>query len=137
MSRKAFKTPEELQEKNRLRQKRYYWRHRDRFQKYTETFNGRYRTWKAHANHRKIKWELSKEDLEPLPRICYYTGIELNLKMNDRHLISLDRLDSNKGYTKDNVVFCCGFINRMKSDLSVEQFISTCEAILNHFGKKR
>jgi len=62
---------------------------------------------------------------------CYYTGLDL-LPINDEcnhQIISIDRVDSNKGYTQDNVVLCCWIINRIKSNLSIEEFIKYCSLV--------
>lgn len=45
-------------------------------------------------------------------------------------LISIDRIDSNKGYTVDNTVLCCYAVNLMKSDLSVDEMLWWCKAVL-------
>lgn len=38
---------------------------------------------------------------------CYYSGLPLKLKTNSEWKCSPERLDDNKGYTKDNVVLIC------------------------------
>lgn len=53
---------------------------------------------------------------------CFYSGI--------------DRLDNNKGYTLENSVPCCAECNTMKFNLSLDEFLSKIEKILNKFGKK-
>jgi hypothetical protein len=45
---------------------------------------------------------------------------------------SLDRINSKKGYTKDNVQWVHKWINFMKQDLDEEEFITFCEAIVNY-----
>lgn len=47
-----------------------------------------------------------------------------------RHLknMSIDRIDPNKGYTKDNVQLVCAQVNMMKSDMSLEELYMFCEA---------
>lgn len=59
---------------------------------------------------------------------CAVSGIELTYK---RHLgtkvltnISLDRIDSKKPYTKDNVQFVCVGINLMKNNIDNEEFLN-------------
>lgn len=59
---------------------------------------------------------------------CYYSGIEFNKDYRP----SVDRLDSSKGYIKGNVVICEDKINRMKSDLTLEQFEERILNIYNH-----
>jgi dUTP pyrophosphatase len=52
---------------------------------------------------------------------CYYSGINLKIKGEKSYdTISLDRVDSSKGYTKDNVVFCLNCVNMFKSDHSID-----------------
>lgn len=54
---------------------------------------------------------------------CYYTGIQMELMTNlknDPRIMSCDRKDSKKGYTKDNVVLCCLGINHLKGRHSIE-----------------
>ncbi len=46
--------------------------------------------------------------------------------------ISVDRIDSNKGYTVDNIQLVCAIINRMKMNLSNDEFISLCDALASN-----
>lgn len=120
--------------------KEYQRSHSDLYNKasknHRETFIGRYIVWRSKAKKRNIPFELKLEDLEILPRVCYYTGMFLTCACNQCNTISLDRLDSSKGYTKNNVVFCCSWVNVMKSDLSYEQFMLGCRIILDHHDRK-
>lgn len=43
--------------------------------------------------------------------------------------LSIDRIDSNKGYTKDNVQLICSCLNSMKKDLSNDEFISVLKKV--------
>jgi hypothetical protein len=49
----------------------------------------------------------------------------------------LDRIDSNKGHTADNVVPCCWKCNRMKGDMTREEFIRHNEKQYLHMTKAR
>lgn len=58
---------------------------------------------------------------------CYYSGLAMVLRFRssikkDPLLISLDRKDSSKGYTKDNVVLCCWWINHAKETDDMKTF---------------
>lgn len=44
--------------------------------------------------------------------------------------ISIDRIDSSKGYLRDNVQFVCDIVNRMKSDMSLPELLFWCGNIL-------
>lgn len=71
---------------------------------------------------------------------CFYTGIKLYfpIKRDDLKLengVSVDRIDSNKGYTCDNVVFVHKDINTMKQFYSHDRFVKLCRLIsanMNH-----
>ena len=44
--------------------------------------------------------------------LCYYTNIPMQLTNEIvPELVSIDRIDSLKGYTEDNIVLCCYIIN--------------------------
>ena len=46
--------------------------------------------------------------------------------------VSVERLDSSVGYTKENTVLVCNAVNRMKSDFEVDDFVYFCK---KNFGK--
>jgi hypothetical protein len=46
---------------------------------------------------------------------------------------SLDRIDSNKGYTKDNVVWVHKNVNAFKNCLSHKDFIKICHLVSKRF----
>lgn len=51
-------------------------------------------------------------------------------------IISSYQIDSNKGYTRDNVVITLGVVNLMKRDLKINEFIELCSQVVNHFNNK-
>jgi len=77
------------------------------------------------SKHRKIENNLTVEDVNKMfddqNGLCYWFGIPLVPSKQKKHpqQPSLDRLDRNKGYTKDNVVLCCysANIGRNENDL--------------------
>lgn len=78
--------------------------------------------WRAHG--RKIDFELTIQDLEIIyEQNCFYCG---------KTAKSLDRVDSNKGYTTDNVVKCCTLCNSMKSTLTQKEFYNHIKCIYDH-----
>jgi hypothetical protein len=105
--------------------------------RYRETLKGRFRVWKLNAKNRDISFDITLQDLEKMPQKCYYTGMFLTYESNQCNTISLDRLDSSKGYAPDNVVFCCAWVNIMKQSMSYEQFILGCRIILDHHNRKQ
>ncbi len=100
--------------------------------KYRSTWQGKFVHWKAGAKARGIMWDLELEYLKSLPLICFYTGEELVLEINQSNTISIDRIDNSKDYTKDNIVFCTWSVNMMKNNLNRQDFINICGKIWNN-----
>jgi len=85
------------------------------------------------AKKRKIGFDIDKQFVETLwesqGHKCAYSGLEMTFESGKPNLVSLDRTDSSRGYTKDNVVLCCAAINRMKLDLSIADFRRWCQLV--------
>lgn len=132
-------------DKERQRQKLYRRNNKVKVQEQRKEYNKRWNArlksrfirWQRGAGQRDIPFDLTLEQLESMPLICYYTGETLTLEGNKWNTISLDRLDSSKGYTKDNVVYCCVFVNLMKHELSYDQLIDTCKSILDRHKERQ
>lgn len=78
------------------------------------TISGRYASLKRDAKVRNFSLEFSKEEHQKLlsSNKCYYCEGSLNKSGS-----GLDRKDSNKNYTLDNVVTCCKNCNSIKLNL--------------------
>ena len=64
---------------------------------------------------------------------CALTGMQMTYKFYEGRVntnLSVDRIDSTKGYSKDNVWLVCMAANQMKNDLSMEEFVEMCEAVV-------
>ena len=64
---------------------------------------------------------------------CALTGMQMTYKFYEGRVntnLSVDRIDSTKGYSKDNVQLVCMAANQMKNDLPMTEFIEMCEAVL-------
>lgn len=80
-----------------------------------------------------------KELWEKQQGICPYTGIKmilpqttnLSLKCKSLEKASLDRIDSTKQYTKDNVEFVCMAINLAKNNHTKKEMMSFIENIIS------
>ena len=103
--------------------------------KYEKTLKRKIQKWRAGAIRRGILWDISDEYLENIPMICHYTGLELTMEAHKINTISLDRIDSNAGYTSNNVVFCCAEINLMKRKLSIDEFVKICKLVAKFQGE--
>lgn len=64
---------------------------------------------------------------------CYYTSHTLIGNILDPKSLSIDRKDSSKGYTIDNIVLCCKTVNYMKLALSMDNFKQWIIDIHTHF----
>jgi hypothetical protein len=75
---------------------------------------------------KKLKHEIDEEIILNMYSIqkglCFYSKIPMSYSVGDRFALSIDRLDSQKGYELKNVVLCCEVVNRMKLDYSVDNF---------------
>lgn len=74
------------------------------------------------ANH---AWHLSDDEAAKLLAMnCEYCGSAPRVDTNYTHLTrnGIDRVDSSKEYSLDNVVACCKICNHMKRDMSVDAF---------------
>lgn len=90
------------------------------------------------ATERNIKFEL---DIDYVFDIfikqkcrCRFTGLLLCFNYKDKklHTASLDRIDSSKGYVKDNIQWVHKHINLMKRRMSDEEFINMCRLVANN-----
>ena len=75
----------------------------------------------------KELWDKQKGlcNISKIPMTLYFKN---NVK---NYNLSVDRIDSTKGYTKDNVQLVCDIINRMKLDLEMNKFVELCKIIYN------
>lgn len=84
------------------------------------------------AKERGIKFDLDKKYLHNLfisqNGVCSISGIQLSFNRNNL-TASLDRIDSNKPYIKDNVQWVHKNINMMKWRYSQDEFISFCSKV--------
>lgn len=99
-------------------------------------FNLVYRSYKYRAKIKNISFELLKDEFKYLTQQnCYYCNSEPSSKMNHNNRFGefiyngIDRLDSTKGYIKNNCVSCCILCNQAKMDLSKEEFLKHIEKI--------
>lgn len=95
------------------------------------------------AKTRGLEIEITKEDIIELWKLqkglCALTGIPMQLVKAKRvnrtrnlnhYRASVDRIDSERGYAKDNIRLVCAYVNIMRSDMTDEQLKFWCESIL-------
>jgi len=78
---------------------------------------------KSRAKCKNLEFKITENDIY-IPERCPVFGvvIEKSDKTNNYNSISLDRLDSTKGYTKDNINIISLRANKIKSDATFEEF---------------
>lgn len=66
--------------------------------------------------------------------LCYYTKVPMLYTSckKDPFQVSIDRIDSSKGYTPENTVLCCQSINYMKNDYPLEKFIEFLNSVKHY-----
>lgn len=86
------------------------------------------------AKERNILFSLKIEDIWQIflrqDRKCALTNEPI--QFNNPKTASLDRIDSTKGYTLDNVQWVHVNINIMKMDMNETEFIRFCQLVTNH-----
>ena len=114
--------------KDAIENKSHMWRG---FGKIPKSFMTKY---KYHAKRRKIEFNLNIEYVDYLYEKqngkCALSGIDLYFKQQDTN-ISIDRIDSSKGYIPENVWLVSKHINIMKHTQSVADFLTTCKQIID------
>lgn len=113
------------------------------FTGYEGIFGSRWASWRIGAEKRNIKFIITIKEAweiyEKQNRKCALTNLDIffSEKYSDHTgNASLDRIDSNKDYTVDNVQWVHKEVNRMKGSLSENEFINFCKLISKHSKAK-
>ena len=100
------------------------------------TKEGRVKFCVAKARNRKHICTLTYEEALYLWDLqggkCALSGAPLSSEGNSPYTASLDRKDSSKGYTADNVQWVCWIVNKMKMEWSQNEFLSWVHAIADN-----
>jgi len=100
--------------------------------------------WGGGTRDRKVhsRKELVPEDLYEIYTRqrgrCALTGFELTAIRGKGRIqtnVSLDRIDNDLGYTKDNIQLTCAKANEMKGDGDGETLLKFCRAIIKMLGR--
>ena len=105
------------------------------------TFDDRFNLLIKNARARKeyvvsIDAEYLQSVYESQSGLCVYTKLPLLATGNQINTMSLDRVDSNKDYSKDNVQLVCVAINKMKLNYTEDQFIQLCQLVAQNVSKQ-
>lgn len=86
---------------------------------------------KNRSKTNSLDFEISLEDIK-IPDVCPVLGIPLKIRGNRFwNSPSLDRIDSSKGYTKDNIHIISGRANILKRDASFKEL----ELLVNYLRR--
>lgn len=93
------------------------------------------------ANERKIHFEIDVDSFKKITKQnCHYCGNQpSNICKRKKSVYiynGLDRINSEKDYTLDNIVPCCSQCNTMKWDMSYQDFINKIKIISKHLNLK-
>jgi hypothetical protein len=99
----------------------------------------------------RIQFDISVKDwinqYEKQNGLCALTGITMTWEYSSDENkgfyssvkypfnLSPDRIDSSKGYTKDNLQFVCNRVNAMKNNMNMEELFDFCKKIVEHMRK--
>ncbi len=92
------------------------------------------------TQRKKIAFDLTPDQLWQAWKrqngICAITGWAIKLSSRhrayDEHTASLDRIDSTKGYTEDNIQWTHKYVNLSKGDLPQQEFINLCKLVTDY-----
>lgn len=94
-----------------------------------------------HADQRQLEMNVSIEDawalFEHQECRCALTGVKLQFGTNGNQTASLDRIDSNKGYSLENIQWIHKDINFMKRRMSNQELVLWCMKIVAHANEPR
>jgi hypothetical protein len=117
----------------------------ERVLKHTNTIYGRLNRLvigaRASAKNKNYQFSINRDDLKELwdsqKGLCAYTQWEMSPMTGDEKLVSIDRIDSSKGYIKGNLQLTCWCVNRAKSTLGEIEFLKMCKSVAKAKAKNR
>ena len=96
---------------------------------------------KESAEHKGLVLSITEQDIldifDSQEGKCFWSGIQMLPSKIHRYPFkpSPDRLDNSLGYTKDNVVLCCVFMNVGRNSCDLDTFISAIRKYPEIFGR--
>lgn len=95
----------------------------------------------ANSKNRNLNLEITPDDIyEKYVRQnkkCALSGLDLSLSFDaETNTVSVDRIDSKKHYTKDNIQIVHKIINQCKMDLSDGDFYNFCKSVYLNLKEK-
>lgn len=125
-------------EKYREQQKRTQESRKSKINSDFEYFlNYTYKSLEKGAAKRGYEFSLSIDDLREIllsTDRCNITGEPLVFKQNALNKASIDRIDNDQGYYKENVHVVTSQVNRHRLDSDLEEFFDMCCKVAEHLG---
>jgi len=97
--------------------------------------NAVWNKYKKNAKKRNLNFDITPEDILELYKkqngLCAFTGAKLicNSIRGDKNNWSIDRLNSNKGYTIDNIVLDTKTVNMYRNRSTPTEFLEICNMV--------
>ena len=108
--------------------------------------NGRLSSARQRAKNKQLPFDINIDFVEELWYLqegkCALSGLDMGLRANKGskesfYSFSIDRIDSESGYTKENIQLLCWGVNLMKLTMSTTQFLSFVKEVylFNELGE--
>lgn len=118
-------------EKNLILRRKWRENNKDYFKKYHEKHQ--FETYVKSSKDRKLLFDLTRQQFnEIVCKSCFYCG-EFS---KGKNYCGIDRIDSSKGYTIDNVVSCCTQCNYTKLDYTQQEYLEHCKKVTEYQNAK-
>ncbi len=131
----CYNANERLKQESNNTEKQRYKNYRDK-NKSLKPLDYIFRTAKGNAKRGFREFSIEKKDVyelwEKQNGICYYTNKPMKYDQGTYDSVSLDRIDSSKGYVIGNIALTQYKVNIMKNNANLEELFDFCESILNN-----
>lgn len=120
-----------------------YYKKREPISDIKRLLNERFSDLKTRTKKKRVKYDVELDfDLTYLLNLyveqsgkCAISGIQLTSLLYEGHIntnASIDRINSHKGYSKNNIQLVCSIVNKMKLDMTKEELMFYCKEILRN-----
>lgn len=95
-------------------------------------------SYKKSAKVRNLNFDMTPKDILELYKkqngLCVLTGARLicNLTFAAKNSWSIDRVDNNKGYTKDNIMLVSKTVNVFRNRSTLKEFLEICNMVVSN-----
>jgi len=139
----AAKYKEKIAAAQKIRNDRWYSQYKIQVSLYRHTLNNRYRRYVSNCKDRNREFLLTKEEFKNITsQKCYYcdgysVSESTTVEPINLDYCGIDRVDNTKSYILENCVPCCNICNRMKLELTKEDFYFHIKKIMDKINDFR